>query len=245
MSDRVKSLLFAVVMGMVCSLLLTAAAMGLRDRQQENMRLDRQKNLLKSVGLLDADKNLSAEAVRRLYTENIEQVRVDRAGRIGSSENARPEDLTLYLYRPKETIEGYIVPIDTRGLWGKIQGYLALKNDGATISGFTVYKHNETPGLGGEIEQGWFQKNFVGKRIVTRTGEFAAITIAKGAVGSQVPKDERSHYVDGISGATLTGRFLTAGLRSTLAAYEPVSVRFRTDHTLQTQQKGPESKDAP
>jgi Na+-transporting NADH:ubiquinone oxidoreductase subunit C len=33
--------------------------------------------------------------------------------------------------------------------------------------------------------------------------------------------------VDGISGATLTGRYLAAGIRDTLSQYEPVAVKFR------------------
>jgi len=232
MSDRLKSLLFAVVMCVICSLLLTAAAMGLRERQQANLLLDRQKNLLKAAGRITGQDDLSAKTIRRLYADTIEEVHVDPDGRIVPSPSAGAEDLALYLYRPGETIEGYILPIDTRGLWGRIYGYMALENDGATISGFTVYKHNETPGLGGEIEQAWFQKNFEGKRIVARDGEFVAVTIAKGGVDSRVPEEKRAHYVDGISGATLTGRFLTSGLHRTLATYEPVSVRFRTKQML-------------
>jgi Na+-transporting NADH:ubiquinone oxidoreductase subunit C len=237
MSDRLKSLFFAVAMCVICSLLLTAAAMGLRERQQANQQLDRQKNLLKAAGRIAAGEDISAEAIRRLYKNHIEEVRVDRTGQIVSPSSVGAEDLTLYLYRPGERIDGYIIPIDTQGLWGKIQGYMALGNDGATISGFTVYKHNETPGLGGEIEQAWFQKNFEGKRIVARDGEFVAVTIAKGSVDARVPEEKRAHFVDGISGATLTGRFLTTGLQRTLAAYEPVSVRFRTRQMLGQRQQ--------
>jgi Na+-transporting NADH:ubiquinone oxidoreductase subunit C len=37
--------------------------------------------------------------------------------------------------------------------------------------------------------------------------------------------------VDGISGATLTGQYLTEGLKDTLRAYEPVAVQFRQKQT--------------
>ena len=129
----------------------------------------------------------------------------------------------------EKQIRAYILPIDTRGLWGKIKGYLAVAEDGATITGFTVFSHAETPGLGGEIEKRWFQKNFIGKKIVDRAGQFVSISVAKGKVGETVPEDRRANTVDGISGATLTGKFLTAGLKSILSDYEPVSVRFRTN----------------
>ena len=42
-----------------------------------------------------------------------------------------------------------------------------------------------------------------------------------------VKSDKHSHYVDGISGATLTGKYLTTGLKEVLENYEPVSIQFR------------------
>ena len=97
------------------------------------------------------------------------------------------------------------------------------------MAGFTVYKHSETPGLGGEIEKRWFQKNWIGKRIVDQAGEFVSVGIAKGKVEVTVPEQQRPHYVDGISGATLTGNYLTAGIREILEKYEPVSIKFRSN----------------
>ena len=48
-----KVLRFAVIICLGCSLVVSAAAIGLRDRQQANLELDIQKNILKSVGLFD------------------------------------------------------------------------------------------------------------------------------------------------------------------------------------------------
>jgi Na+-transporting NADH:ubiquinone oxidoreductase subunit C len=112
-------------------------------------------------------------------------------------------------------------------LWGAIHGYLALENDGATIRGFTVYKHSETPGLGGEIESRWFRKNFENKKIIDSQGAFVSVRVAKGVVKEVVPQPERPNYVDGISGATMTGKFLTSGLKDILQDYEPMAIEFR------------------
>jgi Na+-transporting NADH:ubiquinone oxidoreductase subunit C len=54
--------------------------------------------------------------------------------------------------------------------------------------------------------------------------------VAKGKVKDSIPKNQRQHYVDGISGATLTGRFLSEGLVETLEKFEPVSKKFRNDN---------------
>jgi len=232
MSDALRSLLFAAVLCLVCSLLLTAAATGLKGYQQKNIELDRRRNLLKSVNLVTPEANLSAQKIRRIYDTSITEIAVDRAGRVVPAGEGAPGDLPMYLYRTDGVIHAYIIPIDTRGLWGKIKGYLAIDSDGATVAGFTVYQHSETPGLGGEIEQRWFQKNFVGKKIVGRSGDFVSIGVAKGEVSAAVPADKRINYVDGISGATLTGRFLTTGLKNILEEYEPVSVQFRGHRML-------------
>lgn len=227
MSDSLKTLLFAVMLCLACSMLLTAAAMGLKGYQQKNIALDKQKNILKSIGLIDPQRKYSPEGIEKLYHENIRSFWVDSAGRIVGEQEKTEKDLPVYLYLKENLIKAYIVPIDSRGLWGRILGYLAIDNDGSTISGFTVYKHAETPGLGGEIEQNWFQKNFVGKKIVNQQGDFVSIKIAKGSVSDLVSQEKRLNYVDGISGATLTGKFLSESLKDILLDYEPVSIRFR------------------
>jgi Na+-transporting NADH:ubiquinone oxidoreductase subunit C len=104
---------------------------------------------------------------------------------------------------------------------------MAIEDDGQTVAGFSVYSHNETPGLGGEIEKPWFQENFVGKKIVDLSGAFTPVAIAKGKVAEAVAQERQANYVDGISGATLTGKYLTGGLAAVLMQYEDLSQRFR------------------
>lgn len=234
MSSNLKSFVFAGVLCFVCSILLTAASSGLKEFQQRNISLDMHKNILKSVGLIAEDQKYSADQIEKLYTERIRSVWTTSDGEIVDEAKRGPKDMPIYLNMKQDEIESYIIPVESRGLWGKIYGYLAVKNDGATISGFTVYKHSETPGLGGEIEKRWFQKNFEGKKILGQGGDFIAVSVAKGAV-ADMPKEKQSHFVDGISGATLTGKFLSAGLKDILLEYEPVSVKFRKHREMRVE----------
>lgn len=228
MSGSLKSLLYAALLCIVCSLLLTAASSGLQPFQERNVLLDRQRNILAAAGLVTEGKRLAAADIEAFYARHIRPLRVDAAGRVLSDPEPSRESLPLYLVvKDGDRVEGYIVPIDAKGLWGPINAYLAFDDDGATVKGFTVYRHAETPGLGGEIEKKWFRDNWVGKKIVTRQGKFVSVGVAKGRVEEMVPADKREHYVDGISGATLTGRYLAAGIRDTLSQYEPVAVKFR------------------
>ncbi len=230
MFESVRSILFALCLCVVCGGLLAAASTGLQERQKRNIMIDRQKNILKAVGLGDNEKKMTPSVIEDLYSKHIISIQVDNSGNsITESESKKNvgRTLPLYLYKKGNVIEGYIIPINSKGLWGDIEGYLALKNDGATISGFTVCRHAETPGLGGEIEQSWFQKNFVGKKITDMGGEFVSVAVAKGKAAERISPEQRINYVDGISGATLTGNYLTQGFREVLAEYEPVSVTFR------------------
>lgn len=221
---KTRSIIFAVIMCVVCSLILIAAASGLKKRQLKNVQNDKRKNILKATGLIDEDTSYTYEQIESLSLKNIKVYYIDKTGLLFSSIQGKKNLLKIYLYTKGDNIESYVLPIDSRGLWGKIKGYLALENDGSTIAGFTVYSHNETPGLGGEIESSWFRKNFIGKKIVNKKKSFVSISIAKG----KVPSQDSENYVDGISGATLTGKFLTSGIKEVLTEYEPISIRFRS-----------------
>lgn len=227
MSSPVKSILFAAVLCLVCSVLLTAASTGLTSFQRRNMAVDRHKNILKAVGIVQDDQKIGQNQIERLFQQNVKQLWVTPEGRVTDTDEPSTNRLPLYAQVDNGTVAAYVVPINTRGLWGEIHGYLAIENDGATIRGFTVYKHSETPGLGGEIESRWFRKNFENKKIVNSQGGFVSIGIAKGAAKDAVPEDRRENYVDGISGATLTGKFLSSGLKEILSDYEPMAIEFR------------------
>ena len=225
MSDQLKSIAFTAVVALICSLLLTGAANGLKERKLRNVAVDRQKNILKSVGLIQPGEPVTAKTIESLYDENIRCFAMDGTGDVVPADD---QALPVCFYVKDKAPAAYILPVDSRGLWGKIHGYMAIKNDGKTVAGFSVYSHNETPGLGGEIEKPWFQKNFVGKSIVDDAGEFVSVAIAKGKVAEVISKDRQENYVDGISGASLTGKFLTGGLKDVLQEYEPLSEKFRS-----------------
>jgi Na+-transporting NADH:ubiquinone oxidoreductase subunit C len=223
-----KTIVFAWVMCMVCGSLLTLASTGLKGYQQKNVALDQQKNILRTVNLIQAAEVLSPDEIAQRYHDNIRPASIDDSGALADENEKNPHNRPVYLYGSPTKPKAYIIPINSRGLWGKILGYIAMENDGVTIAGFTVYSHSETPGLGGEIEKLWFSDNFKGKKIIDTQGNFVSVGIAKGKVAESIPLDRASNYVDGISGATLTGKFLSAGLKQVLKEYEPFAKKFRT-----------------
>lgn len=245
MSDtHTKSVRFAFCLCLACSLLLTAAASGLKSRQDANVLLDKQKNILLAAGLLATDHKASRTEIQETFKARMRHVLTDQAGLVKKDTAETATDLSFYVKTDAggTHAEGYVVPLVSKGLWGKIFGYVALESDGVTIGGFTVYSHQETPGLGGEIETPAFQQNFIGKKITDAKGDFAGVAVAKGKAADVVAEESLPNYVDGISGATLTGNFLSGGLQEVLKSFEPVADRFRSgeaDAFLKT----PESKE--
>ena len=103
-----------------------------------------------------------------------------------------------------------ILPIRGKGLWSTIYGFLSLKPDGRTVDGITFYEHGETPGLGGEIESDKFKGQWKGKVVRDPDGT-PDIDYVRGSVDPNDPN--ASHKIDGLAGATLTTRGVTAMVR--------------------------------
>lgn len=226
-----KSFIFSFVMCIVCGTLLTFGALGLKSRQEMNIAIDKQKNVLKSLGFLDNDRRYSSEEITGLYVANVQEAFLDVKGNFvkNPDKNFVNDYLPVYIVGRKSDVKSYVVPFSAYGLWSWVDGYIAIDGDGTTIKGFTVYSHGETPGLGGECEKPWFQNQFKGKRIADSGGKFTSIGVVKGKVKDVISsQDQRSYYVDGISGATITGVGIGRDLKKVLIKYEPFSVRLRS-----------------
>lgn len=63
-------------------------------------------------------------------------------------------------------ILGYCFNIKGSGLWGTMQGLLAVNQKLDKIIAFSIYDQMETPGLGARVEENWFKSQFAGKEIV-------------------------------------------------------------------------------
>lgn len=224
---------FSAAVCLVCSLLLATVASGLRHRQAKLAEWARQMNVLRAFGadLSDAEGNrLPMEQIGQRFQERVEPVWFDaQTGRVREepppAEDPAPAVLPLYRWRVDGEIARYAFPLSGQGLWGPIRGYIALERDGITIAGITFYDHQETPGLGAEIEQDWFQAQFRGKTVYAE-GERKRIEVVKGAVRDRYP-DGNPHAVDGISGATLTGQGVTRLINDGLDRYELLLRRLR------------------
>ncbi|MBF0196992.1 MAG: NADH:ubiquinone reductase (Na(+)-transporting) subunit C [Planctomycetes bacterium] len=206
---------FAFVACVLASLLLAGANLSLKDLQDRNVKTDKLRSVLVAAGF--GTSTTPAQEVEEWFKEDI-KVKV-----LETSTGLAAKDLSADEYDPKkhpnytliyECIkadqECSILPVEGKGLWGKMRGYVAVGNDNNSILGLCFYDHIETPGLGAEITEPWFMENFKdNKKILKVEGDyseanFKGVTLLKGVKASDKPKEQQAYYVDGISGATLT-----------------------------------------
>lgn len=198
MREDTKTLVFAAVVCVSCSLLLSGTAAGLKKLQQDNEEFDVKRNIVKAFGINIGE--MTRPEIEATFEKHVSEEAAD--------------DLPLYTWTEDgaDDPSKYAFPVSGKGLWSMLYGYLSLESDLKTIAGITFYKHGETPGLGAEIEKDWFQSQFAGKQLY-ENGEPTDFVVAK--PGSA----QGDHEVDGISGATLTGKGVQALIQKDAAAY--------------------------
>ncbi len=181
-----RTIVFATLLGLVSSLSLFLVYVQTKPLSEANERAEELRNYLFVLDV-PVSSNAGAEELLKIFDRFIRVKKVD--------------SLTFYEYYPEngssDSPVAVALPLSGPGLWGRIDGVLALEPDLKTIKGIRFYKQIETPGLGGEITTDWFQSQFVGKSILSSSGVPGFRIVKQGEV-----LDKNS--VDGISGATMT-----------------------------------------
>jgi Na+-transporting NADH:ubiquinone oxidoreductase subunit C len=124
---------------------------------------------------------------------------------------------TIYEVRDDGQLKTLVLPIRGYGLWSTLWGFIAIDFSHAssdptslTVTGLTYYKHGETPGLGGEVDNPLWKGKWPGKRVYD----------ANWHVNLEVAKNgEGDYHVDAISGATLTSNGVSNMLSYWLGEY--------------------------
>ncbi|GLB50534.1 NADH:ubiquinone reductase (Na(+)-transporting) subunit C [Neptunitalea lumnitzerae] len=223
--------IFAIVMVLIVASALAFTAVSLKPMQDDNIRKEKMQNILFTIGLDSVEVNGAKEPLTRdLAQENYskyvkEQISLKADGTVDASVDAFKLDLTSEIKKPvdeqrfplfiaeKDGAKFYIIPLRGAGLWDAIWGYISLDDDLNTIKGVVFDHKGETPGLGAEITQTWFQQRFHDKAINDEDGNFVGITVMKG--GSQ----GNDNAVDAISGATITSRGVENMIKERLDHY--------------------------
>ena len=229
-----NTFIVAVSLCVVCAVLVSSAAVGLRTRQDENKKLDKQKNILLAAGLMEGQE--TSEEIEKTYDSRVKPLLINLdSGEVVEGEDptsfdpikdakSGEDDLRIVLdvdpagikvRENKEVIykisdssgntQQYVFPIRGYGLWSTLYGYIALDNDMETVNGISYYQHAETPGLGGEVDNPSWKAQWKGKKIYDIKESEG---VPKRSVELTVKKGNgmTDYEIDGLSGASITGK---------------------------------------
>lgn len=234
----------ALALCIVCSVIVSTAAVILKPLQDVNRELDYKRNVLSAALMLRPDVSIEEQfekvEMRLVELETGQFSDAFAPESYDSSRAVRDPNLSSQLPRDQDIagigrIEQYarvffgvneqgeeliILPVRGYGLWSTLYGFLAVESDYNTVVGLTFYEHGETPGLGGEVDNPRWIAQWEGKEIYDEEGN-VAIEVLKGTVDPGTPGID--HKVDGLAGATLTSRGVTDLLRFWLGdrGYKP------------------------
>ena len=228
----------------MCSIIVSGAAVGLKSKQEANAAVAKQTNILSTAGVDAGSRSVSEVFAERVKVGTFNQdtgevtpydslvaldahlAEVEVVPQSSEASQAGVRDLRkeipIFAVADEQgNVQTYVMDIRGAGLWGTMYAFLAIESDGKTVRDIYFYRHQETPGLGGEIQNPRWTANFKGLTAVNDSGE-VTITVAKGA-GSQ------SNGVDALSGATITSNGVDNTLEFWLgdSGYGPLLAKLR------------------
>ncbi len=239
-------IVFTAILTIIIGGLLSLANQVLKEPQQKSVEIDTKKQILGAVLDISTMKN---NQILEEYSATIKSIVVDFNGNpIEKNEKGNPivaEEVNIaknfkkkredrqypvFVFHKKgdeSAVEAYIFPQYGTGLWGPIWGFVALDTDMNTIKGAVFDHEGETPGLGARITSKEVQERFVGKKIYDEQGNLVSVALLKGESNPESAKDE--HHIDGMSGATITGKGLSKMLFSYFENYQSYINKVKTE----------------
>lgn len=241
-----RTLLVALLVSLICSAAVSLVSTQLREAQQLNVENHKNQSILAAVGLLPED----GDTARAFAAMQVRQVRLDTGeivvGEIPKAEResrveilaeqdiarlrSRENYATVYFLGSPDNFEALVLPVRGYALWGTIYGYLALDWSLQRVVGIEFYEHKETAGLGAAVDNPNWKAQWHGKQLYDKDGQMA-LQVIKGRVPQGAP--DAVHQVDGLAGATLTGRGISSLLIFWLgeSGYGPLLARLKGQNT--------------
>lgn len=221
--------IYSLVMVVLVAVALTIVAVQLKPAQDDNIRIEKMQNILSSVNVPVAE--IPKNQVIDVYQKYVKTAfAVNNKGEVVETDPEKVFKIELANELKKDPAQqllpvfvamldngdsAIVVPLRGKGLWGAIWGYISFKTDYNTVYGCIFDHKGETPGLGAEINQGWFQKPFLGKTIFDESGNIVSIGVMK---KGQMKKE--AHDVDAISGGTITSKGVQKMIKDNLDSYQ-------------------------
>lgn len=172
------TVVFMFVVALVFTTVLASVNAVFKDKIAVNEQLIEKKAVLNAMDIAFADDDINQlfSDIKKVKTDNLVYYAL-------SSQNGQ--------------IEKYAIYFEGSGLWSTLTGYIGVDGTLSTLLGIDFTSQNETPGLGGRIEEEWFKSQF-------RDVSLSELPIVYG------------NGIDAITGATLTSKSVMKIINDTI-----------------------------
>jgi len=189
MKDKILMIVFVLVLGSILTAALVAVNYVTTPVIEKNEEIATKSSILEALSI-----SFDPGEVEQVFENNVEQ---------------RERNGTTYYVSEDGDIA---FPYSGSGLWGPIEGIIAIQPNFETLEGITISRQEETPGLGSRITEPQYLAQFQGKRF---TEELKLV---------QPGRSSADNEVDSITGATMTTdafvKILNDNIRETVPAIE-------------------------
>jgi Na+-transporting NADH:ubiquinone oxidoreductase subunit C len=186
MKDKILMVVFVLVLGSILTSALVTVNFFTTPVIEKNEEIATKSSILDAL-----DIDFESGNVEEIFADNVEQ--------------RRQEDTTYYV-----TVDRDIAfPYYGSGLWGPIEGIIAIQPDFERLKGITIIRQEETPGLGSRITEAAYLAQFEGKRF------------SDGLKVVQQGRSSQDNEIDSITGATMTSDAFVSILNENLQENMP------------------------
>lgn len=177
MANKKKQVLYPVFFMVVVTVAFVTVLAVINSATKDIITMQRELSVKENIlYVLQMPYQDNSQGIEQAYEQFITEKRVDGT--------------TVYYATQDGTNAGYAFEISGPGLWGSMTGHAGVDANLTLIKGVSFVSHQETPGLGGRVDEQWFKDQFQGIEI--KQTDSVAFRPAEGG------------NIDAIAGATLT-----------------------------------------
>lgn len=186
MKDKILMIVFVLVLGSILTAALVAVNHVTTPVIEKNEEIATKSSILKALNI-----PFNQGEVEQIFADNVDEKQKD--------------GITYYVAKDNNIA----FPYSGSGLWGPIEGIIAVQPDFERLQGITIIRQEETPGLGSRIGEAPYLAQFEGKRF------------SDGLKLVQPGRSIRDNQIDSITGATMTSNAFIAILNDNLQEVMP------------------------
>ena len=169
MKDKILMIVFVLALGSILTTALVAVNYFTTPVIQRNEQITTESSILKALNI-----EFEPGEVQETFAEQVQ--------------SRQAEGLTYYVARDSSIA----FPYSGSGLWGPIEGIIAVQPGFQRIKAVTIIRQEETPGLGSRVAEASY------------LGQFAGKLFADGLKLVQPGRSAADNQIDSITGATMT-----------------------------------------